>query len=80
MFFYLISRQLNYIVSSASFFLFWRSEAETGTRRIYSLQDEVPEVGRHLLPAWATVMEVKNHNRDYDRNGRDGHHHRQVDA
>ena len=25
-------------------------------------------------------MEVKNHNRDYDRNGRDGHHHRQVDA
>lgn len=68
------------VVRSASLLLFWRSEAEAGTGRIYPLQDEVPEVGRHLLPAGATVMEVQNHNRDYDRNRRNGHHHRQVDA
>lgn len=44
------------------------------------LQHQLPEVLRHLLSAGTTVVEVQHDHRDYDRNGRDGHHHRQVDA
>ncbi|GBN11714.1 hypothetical protein AVEN_229668-1 [Araneus ventricosus] len=42
------------------------------------VQDEFPEVLRHLLSAGTTVVEVEDHHRDYDRNGRDSHHHRQL--
>lgn len=66
------------VVGRTRFLPFRRPEAKAG--RVDPLQDEVPEVGRHLLPAGATVVEVKNHDRDYDRNGRYSHHHRQVDA
>lgn len=66
------------VVGCARFLSLWRPEAEAG--RVDPLQDEVPEVGRHLLPAGATEVEVEHHDRDYDRNGRNGHHHRQVDA
>lgn len=66
------------VVGRTRFLPFWRPEAKAG--RVDPLQDEVPEVGRHLLPAGATVVEVKHHDRDYDRNGRYSHHHRQVDA
>lgn len=71
-------RQVHGVVGRTRFLPFRGSEAETG--RVDPLQDEVPEVGRHLLPAGATVVEVEDHDRDYDRNGRNGHHHRQVDA